>query len=168
MIIHIFYLFRQFSSIFFCFHLNLSCCYCCYFFVVLIIFSCFSRIAVAIVHWWLKKICDFILNFHLLKAKGQSLVCNWTQIWTFKININALKVPVPTNELSMLKKTIKEHFERDYHLTKSVFTSVDQTKSVSLCGAAITGWPQKEWPITICSREKSKWSIDMIQKLLRR
>ena len=40
----------------------------------------------------------------------QALVWNLTQIGAFRINIFAFKLPVPRNEVAMVKVTIEEYF----------------------------------------------------------
>ena len=45
--------------------------------------------------------------------KVKDLFWAWRQILSFKINISSLKALILTNEVSMLKLSIKEHFQSD-------------------------------------------------------
>ena len=44
----------------------------------------------------------------------------------FEIHISALKASIAMNEASILKITIKQHYESDKPLIKAKFTSLDQ------------------------------------------
>ena len=50
---------------------------------------------------------------NLFWPEDQSLVLRWIQICVFKIHMSLIKASIPTNDMSMCKVAIEEHFERD-------------------------------------------------------
>ena len=67
---------------------------------------------------------------NLPRPNAKALAWQLTSFSAFKVNIAALKAPIPIKEVPMFKLTIEDDLQSDYQLIKVKFTSLKPMKFV--------------------------------------